>query len=169
MLRMFIVGLLLAFIVSPFCVRDFEAYSDVVTFLSIVVGFEITSLSILFGSPLKKVLYDRTNKLHLTELHRLRDYYRFSIIVCVVGVVIIVLVPSFNWEVECQYLSFSIQKSVFVLPIMFSAIWGFSVLLNDLLRIFVYPTNDEEPPQFSAGQSVPNTVSKSKKKKDRNK
>jgi len=139
-LKIFIIGVVLSMVLSFLLLENFTEYSDIVMFLSIIIGFEITSLSILFGSPLKRVLYDRKNILHKTELHRLRDYYRFSIVVCVVGVVLAILVPNFSINIGlCRPMG----KFVIVLPIMFSAVYGFGFLFKELLDIFVYPTNEK--------------------------
>ena len=117
----------------------FSEYSEIVTFLSIIIGFEITSLSIIFNTPLKKTLYDRKNKYYKTELHRLRDFYRFSIYVCLTSVVLVILIPEFSFQL-CEIVI--IQKSLFVLPIMTSSVYCFLKLCNELLKIFVYPTNN---------------------------
>ena len=83
--------------------HKFSEYSEIVTFLSIIIGFEITSLSIIFNTPLKKTLYDRKNKYYKTELHRLRDFYRFSIYVCLASVVLVILIPEFSFQL-CEIL-----------------------------------------------------------------
>ena len=119
--------------------HKFSEYSEIVTFLSIIIGFEITSLSIIFNTPLKKTLYDRNNKYYKTELHRLRDFYRFSIYVCLASVVLVILIPEFSFQL-CEIVI--IQKSLLVLPIMTSSVYCFLKLCNELLKIFVYPTNN---------------------------
>ena len=119
--------------------KEFSGYSDIVTLLSIIIGFEVTSLSIIFNTPLKKTLYDREIKHYRTELHRLRDYYRFSIYVGLISVVVVILVPNFTFKIsEC----ITIHKGIIVLPIMCSSVYCFMKLCNNLFKIFVYPTNE---------------------------
>ena len=118
----------------------FNDYSGLITFLSVITGFEITSLSILFNSPLKKALYDRKIKLYRTELHRLRDLYRFSIFLSLLYIFIIMLTPDFNIEL-CSI--GNIDKSLLVLPILMTSMYCIIVLCDDLFRIFVYPTNEK--------------------------
>lgn len=119
--------------------KGFNGYSDIVTLLSIIIGFEIASLSIIFNTPLKKSLYDREIKHYKTELHRLRDFYRFSIYVSLVSVVLVILIPDFSLMI-CS--SFIIHKGIIVSPIMCSSVYCFVRLCNDLFKIFVYPTNE---------------------------
>lgn len=138
-LAIFVLLILASTIIGYFlCDDTFKGYSDIVTLLSIIIGFEITSLSIIFNTPLKKTLYDREIKHYKTELHRLRDFYRFSIYVSLASVVLIILVPDFSLII-CSSLIF--HKSIFVFPIMCSSIYCFVRLCNDLFKIFVYPTN----------------------------
>lgn len=114
-------------------------YSDIITFLSIVFGFEIASLSIIFNSPIKKKLYDTANKQHQTELHRLRDYYRFSIYFDIISILLLFIIPEFSFSIPC---SITIHKSIIVLPILFCSVYCVIKACNDLFRIFVFPTNE---------------------------
>lgn len=126
----FIVVIIISFIANNyFFDKSYDRYSDIITFLSIMIGFKITSLSILFNSPLKKALYDRENTEYRTELHRLKDFYKHSLYFEVVAVTVLFLTPD-NW------------KFVFILPIIFGTVFCFYKTTQELLRIFVYPTND---------------------------
>ncbi|MCQ2224202.1 MAG: hypothetical protein MJZ14_00570 [Paludibacteraceae bacterium] len=134
---------ILLVIISPFASillfdSDFNMYSDLITFLSILIGFEIASLSILFNSPLKKTLYDRTIKRYTTELHRLRDFYRFALVVELVDICIIFIIPSFSYTIH----NIQLGKNVIILPVLASSIYCFYKICEDLFQIFVYPTND---------------------------
>lgn len=117
----------------------FNLYSELVTFLSIVIGFEITSLSIIFNSPLKKKLYDSEIEIYESELHRLRDYYRFSIYVGLASVLMIFIIPEFC---VCINNKFEISKFVIVAPILSCSVYCLIKICNDLFRIFVFPTNE---------------------------
>lgn len=111
--------------------NTYTEYSNIITFLSIMIGFKITSLSILFNSPLKKSLYDRKNKDYKTELHRLKDFYKHSLYFEVISVAILFLITSSN-------------KYIFIMPIIAGAIYCFYKTTNELLKIFVHPTNEKE-------------------------
>ncbi len=142
-LKWFFVILIIAIIIGYFIFRcehqSFEGYSDIVTFLSIVIGFEITSLSILFNSPLKKTLFDRNNNLYTTELHRLKRFYSFSIYVSLGYILLIILLPEFTISI-CDILY--IRKSIIVTPILCTSAYCFVRLCQELFDIFVYPTNE---------------------------
>lgn len=138
-LKKFFFLLILSIILGFFIFSNFEAYSDLITFLSITIGFEITSLSIIFGSSLKKKLYDNYNKDYGTELHRLRSYYRFSIYFEIFSILLVFIIPDFEYKI-CSKLA--ISKSIIVLPILSSSFYCLIKTCNDLFRIFVFPTND---------------------------
>lgn len=142
-LYIFIVLTIISFFVGSFSYHDYTNYSDIVTFLSIMIGFKITSLSIIFHSPLKKNLYDRKINLYRTELHRLRDFYKFSIYVSCINIVLILLIPNDNYNLSIcsiDLCKLSINKSMLVLPILISSLYCFIRLCNELFTIFVYPT-----------------------------
>jgi len=130
-LKLFWLILVISFVVGLYIFDGkYNEYSNIITFLSIMVGFKITSLSILFNSPLKKTLYDRKNIDYDTELHRLKDFYKHSLYFDVFSVAILFLVIS-DW------------KYLFVLPIIAGSIYCFYRITNELLKIFVYPTNEK--------------------------
>lgn len=134
----FYIVILISFLLGiQYSSYEVDKTSEIATFLSIAIGFKITSLSILFNSPLKKVLYDRKIELYKTELHRLRDYYRHSIYFELLSVFFIIVVPSFKFNL----FNLLIYKSSFVLPIMCGTLFCFYKVFKDLLTAFVYPTN----------------------------
>lgn len=119
---------------------NYDSYSDIITFLSIMIGFKITSLSILFNTPLKKTLYDRKINLYLTELHRLRDYYKFSLKFEVFSIVLIFVVPDNLLTLHIKNYTFLIGKYLLILPVILGTVFCFIKIINDLLQIFVHPT-----------------------------
>lgn len=130
-LKLFWVFIIFSFILGLFLFdKNYNDYSNIITFLSIMIGFKITSLSILFNSSLKKVLYDKKNSDYKTELHRLKDFYKHSLYFEVISVTILFLIPS-----EFKY--------IFVLPIIIGTIYCFYKTTTELLNIFVYPTNEK--------------------------
>ena len=121
----------------------FDGYSDLITFLSIIIGFTITSLSILFNSPLKKAMYDRLNPEYLTELHRLGAYYKFSLCFEVISIFILFIFPDVSTTINFKNIAVHVGKFLLVLPIVGGSIYCFMKVVNDLLKIFVYPTNEK--------------------------
>ena len=120
---------------------DFEGYTDLITFLSIMIGFKITSLSILFNSPLKRVLFDKKHKLYKTELNRLRDYYSFSINFDIISLMIIFILPNKGFCFSIDENCYHFGKHLITMPILVGTIYCFYKVYNDLLKIFTHPTN----------------------------
>ncbi len=143
-IRAFVVVIIVSGILGIYIYDEtFEGYSDLITFLSIIIGFTITSLSILFNSPLKKAMYDRENLIYLTELHRLGAYYKFSLCFEILSIFTLFVVPDLSTKFDLKIFSIYIGKFSLVLPIVAGSIYCFMKVVNDLLKIFVYPTNDK--------------------------
>ena len=91
----FWITIIISFLVGLFlCNSHFSGYSDLITYLSIMIGFKISSLSILFSSPLRKKLWDTKNCDYKTELHRIKDYYKHSIIIEDITVILLFIIPE---------------------------------------------------------------------------
>ena len=117
----------------------FKGYSDLITFLSIMIGFKISSLSILFNSPLRKALRNKGCKPYRTELHRIKDYYKSAITFDVISVVLMFVYPT-CWQFDWWRIHFG--KQSLVLPILAGSTYCLYKVCKDLFRIFTYPTND---------------------------
>ena len=121
--------------------KNYAFYSDIVTFLSILVGFEITSLSILYHSPLKKELYNAKSSDYINELLQIKTYYKHGIYFQVSSVLIILLMPTNIYTFDlCSY-HFELGKHLLVTPIIAGGIYSFYKIFYDLMRIFSHPTN----------------------------
>lgn len=120
----------------------FSDYSDLITFLSIMIGFKITSLSILFNSPLKKTLYDRKIRLYVTELHRLKDFYKHALLFEAISVLLFFIIPDKLFSFSIKSFDIIIGRYLLILPVLFGVIYCFYKILYDMLKIFTYPTND---------------------------
>ncbi len=143
-IRAFIVLIIFSVALGTYIFDEtFKSYSDLITFLSIIIGFTITSLSILFNSPLKKAMYDRQNQLYLTELHRLGAYYKFSLCFEVLSIFTLFVIPDISTKLDLKTITLNVGKFSLVLPIVVGSIYCFMKVVNDLLKIFVYPTNDK--------------------------
>lgn len=120
----------------------FKRYSDLITFLSIMIGFKITSLSILFNSPLKKTLFDRKITKYGTELHRLKGFYKHSLIFEVIAVLLIFITPEVIYSFSIKSEHIVIGRYLLILPILTGVIYCFFKVYFDLLKIFTHPTNN---------------------------
>lgn len=120
---------------------SFNRYSDLTTLLSIMIGFKITSLSILFNSPLKKVLYDRKIKKYETELHRLKCFYQHSLYFEVFSVFLLFIIPKCSYTMVLFNHNICIGRYLLVFPVLTGVMYCFFKVYKDLLVAFVYPTN----------------------------
>lgn len=119
----------------------FSGYSDLITYLSIMIGFKISSLSILFSSTLRKKLWNANQvKPYKTELHRIKDYYKHSIVFEVVSIILIFVFPDCLEVDFCNIIH--LGKQSFVLPILMGSAYCLFKICKDLFRIFTFPTND---------------------------
>lgn len=128
-----------ASIFAGFLIFDskFNAYSELIIFLSIMLGFLIVAISVIFNSPLKKVLYNLQNKSYRTELHRLKSHFHFSAWLIIIYMLMIFLIPKSGITI----FTFELEKHLIVMPILIGSILCFHKIYNELLKIFVYPTN----------------------------
>lgn len=120
----------------------FSNYSDLITFLSIMIGFKTTSLSILFHSSLKKTLYDRKIKLYGTELHRLKDFYKHALLFEATSVLLFFIIPDELFSISIKSLDIVLGRYMLILPVLFGVFYCFYKILYDMLKIFTYPTNE---------------------------
>ena len=135
--------IIISLIISVFVFNEsFNSYSDIITFLSIMIGFEITSLSILYNSPLRNTLYYRKISYYKTELHRLKDFYKHALFFEVLSILFLFIVPEKIFYVQIMGNNICIGRYILVLPILLGTIYCFYKIVNDLLKIFVHPTNN---------------------------
>lgn len=131
-----------SFLIGIFILDEkFNQYSELVTFISIMIGFKITSLSIIFNSPIKKELYDRKISIYETELHRLRSFFWHSLIFEILAVFFLIVFPVSPLSFSNDYVTIEFKKAFLVFPILVGVIFCFFKIFHDLLKIFVYPTN----------------------------
>lgn len=74
-----------------------SAFGDIVTFLSIIIGFTITALSIIATSKISQELYNRESKRNnsKTLLHELVDEFKYSTILFT-SIIALILLYQFN-------------------------------------------------------------------------
>lgn len=138
----FYIIIILSSSISPFIFdKSFNRYSDVITYLSIMIGFKIASLSILYNSPLRKTLYDRKITPYGTELHRIKDMFKHSVFFEVYSVmlVFVLLEEIISFSLYNSYVT--IGRYLVIFPILTGSIFCFYRIFNELLTVFSYPTN----------------------------
>lgn len=140
--KILILLLLLSFPLGYFILpKCYGQFSELITFLSILIGFQITALSILFNSRILKVLYDNKNKVYRTELHRLKSYFSYSIYFEVISIVVLLILQD-SYHFSIKDLEIEFYKSYLVIPIISGSVYCFLKISNDFFRIFVLPRNE---------------------------
>jgi len=113
--------------------------SDVITFLSIVFGFYITSLAIFITSQFVSDLYkivDKNDK-SSTLLHTLINNYKFGLLLALISLIYFIFIKLFiqtdiNNEISFGYLPIYPLIAFLVLNFIFCF-----MMLNDLVNIII--------------------------------
>lgn len=140
--KVLILILLLSILIGYFIMPEsYGQFSELITFLSILIGFQITALSILFNSRILKVLYDSKNNIYRTELHRLKSYFSYSIYFEIISIVVLLILRD-SYIVSFNEWQLNFYKSYLVIPIITGSVYSFLKISNDFFRIFVLPRNE---------------------------
>lgn len=131
-----IVGAVAVALGFAFWGRAFDRYSDLITFLSILIGFKLTFASMLFGSPLARLLYDKSSPKYTTELHHLARILKNSLLFEFFSILVLFLIPDAYpiWGV-------TVGRYILVGPILFITTWSFLEICNFFFHVFTYPFN----------------------------
>lgn len=103
--------------------------SDIVTFLSIIMGFQIASFSLLFTSDTVKELYNHKSSLNprITQKHELKNYYKLSFNTSIISILLLLFIPT----------NFSAISRFLYLPIILLNCYMLYVTNNFLYKIFI--------------------------------
>lgn len=130
--KIYICIFILLLIISLFfsSLVDIQAdVSDIVTFVSIVMGFQIAAFSLLFTSDTVKELYKHKSSSNpkITQKHELKNYYKLSFDISIISIFILLFVPK------------NIPSIVHLLylPIVLLNCCGLWVTNNFLYKIFI--------------------------------
>lgn len=115
--------------------------SDAITFLSIIVGFQITSLSIIFNSKILHQLFSLPDRLYRTQLHRLSTYYKFAIIFESLSVIFL-LIAGEAFSINKFGLIIHFNKNCIATSILFGTLYCMYKVGTDLFTIFELPRNE---------------------------
>lgn len=141
-MRILVLLLLLSFPIGYFIMPEsYSQFSELITFLSILIGFQITALSILFNSRILRVLYNNKNDVYRTELHRLKSYFSYSIYFEIISIVVLLILRE-SYNISINEFKLSLYKSYLVIPIIAGSTYCFLKISNDLFRIFILPRNE---------------------------
>lgn len=117
--------------------------SDVITFLSIIIGFFLSAIAILYASPLRKLLHGEKAKssankwLNIIEVYKNVTIYSFSVILY-----LLVDFPYFPW-MKVTILKYNIfEYEKFILALVIVAVYDLIRLLLILFNNLKVPVND---------------------------
>ena len=138
----FIIGIALqGFLTDCLNLKDFDRYSDTITFLSVLSGFYITAIALLFDSPILGVLYnDQTDTIYPSKLHRLKSHFAQSFYINIFTIICFILYPKeisfsfFKWQ-------YNLYKFQTVLPLLSLNIFCIYRISEILFYIFSLPRN----------------------------
>lgn len=124
-----IIYVLLVFLLSTYLQLDnSEYFSDIITFLSVTLGFSITAMSIIATSNFSKELYKKesTHNNSKTLLHILIDRFRKSIFIFLITLISILI---FLYVKKLDFISYDFWKTeISVKSVMIGNIWYLTIL-----------------------------------------
>lgn len=110
-----------------------------VVFLSITIGYQITSVSILYNSKILKLLHKQYNQLYNNDLNMLASYYKKTIFTGLFLVIILIFIKdSFCYSI----FNLKIRLYNIYVPISFYIIIYFIKANLVFFKIFVIPRNE---------------------------
>ena len=136
--------LIILLILTPlfyFCNFDYKTdfYSNVITFLSIMIGFTLTSISVLYNTNFRKNFSKMPNKKGTNILCDLGHYYKMHIYFSVLLVVFYMLE-----DLIIQSNNFLTFISCINIPLLFVNIYITYILVKFFIKLFTNPSYDEE-------------------------
>lgn len=120
----------------------FERYSDLITFLSILIGFKLTFVATIFTSPLKRELYEAKDDEYYTKLHRLRSCVQKSLTADFIFIVLIFIVPDKSFNISINSVNFPVGLFGIVGPLIWTSGRYFFLLSGYFFSLLTYPTNE---------------------------
>lgn len=124
-----------------------DLVSSIVTFLSIIFGFYITSLSIFATSRYVSSLYkvgDINNKSN-TLMHTLFSNYKFGLITTLVTIIYFIIVQVSIGQSGSGFMYLSERLLIPTIGIMLNIFWYSYKMLNDLIRIILQESKNINP------------------------
>ena len=109
-------------LVSSYCLKSiFSAKNEfIITILTVIIGFILSAIAIIFSSSLRKELYDQKSKGYESLWHRLISicYRIFIFNLLFVGAIAILPAYCPNWIIMGLFIN-SVVELVFVIHILF--------------------------------------------------
>ena len=136
-----IISSIILFILSIFVIDfSFVKISDLTVFISIIIGYQITSISILFNSKILSVLHKEQDNVYVNTLNRIAYYYQHSILWGITFVLYLIFLDEdlFMFNIN----NIIIKKSSFFASFSFIIFYLFIRGNFIFFKIFVLPRNE---------------------------
>ncbi len=126
------------FLLAPFQIES-DLVTNIITFLSVVFGFYITSLSIFVTSQYVSNLYNITDKENktVTLLHTLINNYKTGLIVILVSIIYFLALNLLINQTDGSYILLGDIKAIPVLALMMFNFYYSYKMLSDLANIIL--------------------------------
>lgn len=137
-LSIFLFSVLQSVFLSSFLVKT-DLISNIITFLSIIFGFYITSLSIFVTSKYVSSLYktgDKNNK-STTLLHTLFNNYKFGLLVTLFSIIYFLSIHFVINQTQNGQLSLSNILLIPFIGIVVNNFWYSFAMLRDLINVIL--------------------------------
>lgn len=124
-----------------------DLVSSIVTFLSIIFGFYITSLSIFATSRYVSSLYkvsDINNKSN-TLMHTLFSNYKFGLMTTLITIIYFIIVQISIGQSGSGFMYLSEGLLTPIIGVMLNIFWYSYKMLNDLIRIILQESKNINP------------------------
>lgn len=133
----FLLSVLLCFISIKYLeISNFENnYGIVFTYLSIIVGFVITSVTIIGSSSYSKMLYKKQSSVDnsKTLLHELLNNFKFTLLFYTTPMLLILINTLIPW---CKF--DNLYKDLYTSIILIITMWTFPILYLQFKRILSF-------------------------------
>ena len=89
--------------------------SDIITFISLIMGFQIAAFSLLFYSRVVQDLYHTKSisNPNITLKHELKNYYKVSFNTSLITIVLILVIPDSILKQKISFMSIFINSYMF--------------------------------------------------------
>ncbi len=110
------------------CRIEFDSYSELITFLSIMIGFKLTFVSVIFNSSIREILYKHDDSEYYTALHRLAKELKSALFYEFFSIVAILIFQPFRY--------------LFIFPVLVTSSYYFVSLVKTFFHCLTYPRNE---------------------------
>lgn len=95
--------------------------------------------SLLFTSRFKRLLFNMKDKSYITQLHRIKSYFKASFIFDNFSIFLLFIIPD---HLNLNLVFIQVQKNIIVLPTIAGSLFLTYYIFKTMLDLFSFPTNE---------------------------